>query len=374
MDTAGRSRRAFLRKAAAASAGGAICSWGTGPGEGKGGRLASGKDVPWLMQVQQCNEEGAPRALRPLLADAQNEPIQSLSAWKKKRAVIRERWLDFIGPLDPNPNPPNLEVIKTDHPVGVIRQLVEYEGEPGMRVRGYLIRPRQASEPRPGVVVLHSTVDHTIRQPAGVEGVPQKAFGLRLAQMGLVTFSPECFLWQGPEHRSYEEQAARFQRRHPASKGMAKMLFDASRGLDVLEHLGQVDAGRMGVIGHSLGAKEALYLAVFDERVRAAVSSEGGIGTSFSNWDAPWYLGEGIKGFGHDHHELLSLVAPRPFLLIGGGAADGEQSCPYVEAALPVYGLHDGTPRRIGLLNHGQGHAVPPVAEHRAYQWLLTYL
>ena len=329
--------------------------------------------MPWLEQVQQCSGEGEGPALSPLLADAQNEPIQSLTAWKEKRALIRKRWLDFIGPLDPNPDPPSLRVLKTDHPVGVTRQLVEYEGEPGMRVRGYLISPRQTSEPRPGVVALHSTVDHTIRQPAGVEGVPQKAFGLRLAQMGVVTFSPECFLWHGPESRSYEEQAERFQRRHPGSKGMAKMLFDASRGLDVLEHLEQVDSERMGAIGHSLGAKEALYLAAFDERVRAAVSSEGGIGTSFSNWDASWYLGEGIKDFGHDHHELLALIAPRPFLLIGGGAADGEKSCPYVKAALPVYELHE-RPRRIGLLNHGQGHAMPPVAEHRAYQWLLTYL
>ena len=373
MDTAGGSRRTFLRRAAAASAGGVVYGWGASPGEGKGGKPEAGKDVPWLEQVQQCNEGGRPRALSRLLADARNEPIQSLSAWKKKRAQIRERWLDFIGPLDPNPDPPSLRVLKTDHPVGVTRQLVEYEGEPGMRVRGYLIRPRQIREPRPGVVTLHSTVDHTIRQPAGVEGVPQKAFGLRLAQLGCVTFSPECFLWHGPESRSYEEQAARFQRRHPGSKGMAKMLFDASRGLDVLEHLEQVDSERIGAIGHSLGAKEALYLAAFDERVRAAVSSEGGIGTSFSNWDAPWYLGEAVHEFGHDHHELLALIAPRPFLLIGGGEADGEESCSYVEAALRVYGLYGG-PRRIGLLNHGQGHAVPPVAEHRAYQWLLYYL
>jgi hypothetical protein len=38
---------------------------------------------------------------------------------------------------------------------------------------------------------------------------------------------------------------------------------------------------RVFAIGHSLGAKEVLYLAGFDERIRAAVSSEGGIGQLF---------------------------------------------------------------------------------------------
>ena len=55
---------------------------------------------------------------------------------------------------------------------------------------------------------------------------------------------------------------------------------------------------RMGAVGHSLGAKETLYLAAFDERVKATVSSEGGIGTKFSNWDAAWYLGPCDQGAG----------------------------------------------------------------------------
>ena len=365
MKTGEPSRRTFLQLAATASAGAAAGGWDVDK-EG-GSSREHPEDVPWLKQVQQCDGQGT------ALPSPLEGKAETLSAWRKERPVIRKRWLDFLGPLASNPAPLKLRVLETDYPVGVVRQLVEYEGEPGERVRGYLISPQQAEGPRPGVVVLHSTVDHTIKQPAGVQGVPQKAFGLRLAQLGCVTFSPECFLWHGQEDRSYEEQAERFQEDHPGSKGMAKMLFDAARGVDVLERHDQVDPRRIGTIGHSLGAKEALYLAAFDERIRAAVSSEGGIGTGFSNWDAPWYLGEAVHGFGHDHEELLALMAPRPFLLIGGGEADGKKSCPYVEAAMSVYRLY-GAPQRLGVLRHGKGHSVPPVAEHRAYQWLLSYL
>ncbi|MFV2070083.1 MAG: hypothetical protein ACC645_24215, partial [Pirellulales bacterium] len=43
-----------------------------------------------------------------------------------------------------------------------------------------------------------------------------------------------------------------------------------------------------------------------------AVSSEGGIATRFSNWDAPWYLGKEIRRdtFRHEHHELLAVFMP----------------------------------------------------------------
>ena len=145
------------------------------------------------------------------------------------------------------------------------------------------------------------------------------------------------------------------------------MLFDARRAVDLLASQPDVDPDRLGAIGHSLGAKEALYLAAFDPRIRATVSSEGGIGLTYSNWDAPWYLGEAIRrpGFGLDHGQVLALAAPRAFLLIGGDSADGDASWPYIAAALPVWSL-TGAPDAVGLFNHRQGHAFPAVAQERS--------
>ena len=182
---------------------------------------------------------------------------------------------------------------------------------------------------------------------------------------------PRCFLWSQDLSIPYQQHVRQFQTRHPGCRGLAKMLYDARVAVDILAGLPEVDPQRLGAMGHSLGAKEVLYLAALDERIRAAVSSEGGIGTRFSNWDAPWYLGEAIRPstFDHEHHELLALVAPRAFLLIGGESADGDRSWPFIEAALPVYRLYEGTPR-VGLLNHRQGHNVPPQAEQRIEEWL----
>jgi len=332
-------------------------------------------EVPWLSAVQRPPDklpDDAPK-LPPLLVDAAGRGIDTLDAWKRRRVEVRKWWTDFLGTLKVERPKPTLEVLKEDRPEGCIRQWVRYESEPGIPVEGYLLRPANAAGRRPGVVAMHSTVNHTIRQPAGVEGKGEKAFALKLARRGCVAFCPKCFLWVG--RGRYTRKVSAFRKRHPGVTGMAKMLWDTAGAVDVLESLPDVDPKRLGAVGHSLGAKEALYLAAFDERIKVTVSSEGGIGTRFSNWDAPWYLGKAIrkKGFAHEHHELLALVAPRAFLLLAGDSADGARSWPFIEAALGVYRLYGRTPR-VGLLNHRRGHSVPPEAEKRIYEWFAAYL
>lgn len=341
--------------------------------------------VAWLTEVQQPPEklpDKAPR-LAPLLADAQGRAIATADAWQTRRTELRRSWLEFLGPPPAERRgPPVFEVLSEDRPEGLVRQLVRYEVEPGVPTEAYLIFPAPDAKggtpaaKRPGVVVLHETVSHSIRQPAGVEGAPEKAFGLKLARRGCVTLSPRNFLWPTNHKIAAREETARFLQRHPRTTGMRKMLHDAQVALDLLVSLPSVDPERLGTVGHSLGAKEVVYLAAFDERIRVTVSSEGGIGTTFSNWHDLWYLGPAIKEptFAREHHELLALIAPRPFLLLGGDSADGAASWPFIDAVLPVYRLLGATQPPVGLLNHQRGHSVPPIAEQRIDEWFATYL
>ncbi len=335
-------------------------------------------DVAWLAEVQRPPEKlpnDAPK-LPPILVDDEGEAITSLDGWLAKRESIGRWWLEFLQPLTVPPSPPPpLDVIEEDRDEGVIRQLVRYESEPGLATEAYLVKPAEVRGRAPGVAVFHSTVNHSIRQPAGVEGKPEKAFGLKLAKKGCVAICPRNFLWPTNHAIAANEETKRFHDRWPDCKGMAKMLHDAHVAVDILCAMPEVDIERIGAIGHSLGAKEVLYLAAFDERVKVTVSSEGGVGTRFSNWDAPWYLGPSIRGddFTREHHELLALAAPRPFLLLGGDSADGDRSWPFIESAMPVWRLYGGRPR-LGLFNHKQGHSVPPEAERRIYEWLDVYL
>ncbi len=337
------------------------------------------QDVEWLSEVITPPADWPPPAheLRNLLQTADGQAIQSREQWEQERVRLRDAWLEFLGPM---PTPPALEavVLRSEVLDGITRMLFEYNGEPGIRVQAYVLKPRDLiSGTRPGIVALHPTTDLTIEAIAGVQGDEDEHTGLALAQAGFVVVCPRCFLWQDVD--SLDEAVEQHRRRHPDTLGMMKMLYDAQRGVELLLAQPDVDPERIGGFGHSLGAKELLYLMAFDDRVRAGVASEGGVAFESTNWDAPWYLGPACRepDFLRDHHELLALAAPRPLLIIGGesgpGAADGRRTWPYIAAAHSVYSLYESPPR-LGLLNHGQGHPLTEDAFARSVEWLSHYL
>lgn len=294
-----------------------------------------------------------------------------------KEAIERDNlviaWQTILGTGPLMVPPPAAEVVSEDRKAGVRRTLVRYLMEEDADAEAYLLEPA-APGPWPGVLVLHSTVAYHMRQPAGLEGPEDHHIGLHLARRGYAAICPRNFLY-GYRGSTFHEAVARLRERWPDWTGMGKMLWDTRRALDVLAAWPGVDPNWLGVIGHSLGAKQTLYVAAFDERVRAAVFSEGGIGIRMCNWNAPWYLGEQIDdpSFTRDHEELLRLAAPRAFLLIAGSGTDGEKSRAFVEAAIPAYEQY-GAAERLAFLNQGQGHAFPPAAQAAAEEWLDRWL
>lgn len=336
------------------------------------------RDVPWLHEILQPPPDPPrpPRPLAPILVDRKGRPITSIEGWRRRRAAVERAWRELLGIGDlERGTPPRVEVLAEDRVGAIVRQHVRYFVEPDLPSEAYVLAPAQIRGRAPGTIVFHTTTPESIRQPAGLADVAEKHFGLALARRGFVAFCPRNFLWPETARMAAEEETRRFRERHPRARGMAKMLFDGQVALDILAARPDVDPRRIGCIGHSLGAKEALYLTAFDRRVAAVVSSEGGIGTRMSNWDADWYLGDIVRqpAFVHEHHELLALAAPRPFLLVGGDSADGAASWPWVAAAVPVYRLY-GSSVRIGLLNHKRGHVVPPDVLPRLLEWIETYV
>lgn len=341
---------------------------------------AAAGDVPWLSDVQRppVTSVQPVRPLAPLMLPADFQQADALDRWKSKRADLRKSWLEVLGPMPERPKSNAFEVLRTDELEGLTRTLIRYENEPGQRMEAYLLQPTaNVAKPCAGLVALHQTSTETIDEIAGVKGPASQHLGLNLAKQGFVVICPRNFLWH--EVKDYQEAVKQFQTRHPQTLGMHKMLYDAQRAVDILADVPGVDPNKLGTVGHSLGAKEVLYLMAFDERVRTGVFSEGGIAFDSTNWDAPWYLGPNLRKetFARNHHELLALIAPRPILVLGGesgrGAADGDKSWPYIAAALPVYELY-GKPARIGLLNHRQGHTIPDDAFQKLEAWLSVYL
>jgi pimeloyl-ACP methyl ester carboxylesterase len=331
-------------------------------------RVAAAEFMPELRRAPESKQQ-------TLLAPAAG--VDSVEQWKPLRDKLLLAWREIIGPF-PDRVPLQTQIISSESLDDHTRTLVRYRTDAATSNEAYILAPKDVAPGAklPGMVVLHPTSPRTINDPVGISGRETVHQALHLVRRGYVCIVPRNFLWTMPG-KTYEKAAASVLATQPWKTGIAKMTWDAIRATDLLLAQPDVDPERIGCIGHSLGGKEALYHAAFDERIKAAVGCEGGVGIAFSNWDAPWYLGPQVKSpdFKRDHQELLALVAPRALLIIGGESADGARSWPFVGCNLALWKLF-GAEDRIGLLRHAHGHDFPPPGEERerVYRWVDHFL
>jgi dienelactone hydrolase len=333
-------------------------------------------DWPELIQKPYAKATIPDLGLRPLLVDGDGKKIRTKAEWENTRKAIKDAWLDRLGKPPDKPDDLDERIEETERLDGFTRQLVSFKSEGDDRLRAYLLTPvgLKKDEKRPAVVVFHSTTRETLKEPTDLGTKPERAYALHLVRRGYVTLCPECYILKDPDGWA-TGQAKALDKRRPGWTGLGKMTFDASRCVDFLETLPAVDAKRIGCLGFSLGAKEVLYAMAFEPRYQVGVFNEGGIGLRMSNWTDPWYLTEKMKKHipEMEHHQLLALVAPRPFLILGGDEADGDASWPFIDAALAVYKLLDAG-ERIGLYNHKGKHSFPKEGRDLAYRWLDEWL
>ena len=116
----------------------------------------------------------------------------------------------------------------------------------------------------------------------------------------------------------------------------------ASRALDWLETVPEIDAKKVAVVGHSRGGKTALWTAVTDPRFACVcVNGSGCAGAKLNHLDLPKseHIAQIVRTFQYwfcldytlwvnrerempfDQHELMSCVAPR-LLAVGSGSTD----------------------------------------------------
>jgi dienelactone hydrolase len=167
------------------------------------------------------------------------------------------------------------------------------------------------------------------------------------------------------------------------------MLWDHQRALDVLSECEDVDPGRIGVVGHGLGATNAILLAAIDDRVRACVASCGF--TLLESDDCPerWADDDGLRllpkleknaktgKYPFDWDEVLALIAPNPTLLVAALNDDRlshpESAKVAVERAKKVYKLL-GAGKAIELHTHRDGHGLSALGRDLADEWFSRWL
>ena len=168
-------------------------------------------------------------------------------------------------------------------------------------------------------------------------------------------------------HERYGHAAALHARTHQMT-GLGRSVSDLMLAVDALVTIPGIDPARVGAFGHSLGAKLSMHLAALDVRIRATVAHEPGLGFAHSNWSDPWYLGSRVPT-DRDQDGILRLVAPRSFLLAGGGDSDGPHNREVAERAREAWS-DDG----LQTLYHDGGHAHSAHVLAACYAWLASRL
>jgi len=195
--------------------------------------------------------------------------------------------------------------------------------------------------------------------------------------------------------------------RTPESWGtLAAWAWGASRCMDYLVSDKGINSDKIALVGHSRGAKTALWAGANDERFAMIISNEAGCGgtslarrrygetVAWINKLFPHWFCENYKGYSQkedsmpvDQHMLLALIAPRPIYIASAekdlwGDPVGQYLALYF--ALPVYRLYQPTasiPRALPTLN--KPITSGPVAYHirdgehnmllKDWNWFMDY-
>ena len=236
------------------------------------------------------------------------------------------------------------------------------------RVPAFLLIPKVALTSKkkfPAVLALHPT-DMEFGHRVLVEQLRPgyRAYANDLAERGFVVLAPAY-----PLMANYQPDLKALGYR----SGTMKAIWDNMRGLDLLESLPFVKRGKFGALGHSLGGHNAIYTAVFDERIKVVVSSCGFdsyvdyMNGNITGWTSERYMPKLAEYRGRlqeipfDFHEMIAALAPRVCFInapLGDANFKWRSVDEIVCAASQIYRLY-GVGNNLRVEHPNCGHDFP---------------
>ncbi|MBL9139704.1 MAG: DUF1593 domain-containing protein [Verrucomicrobiales bacterium] len=276
--------------------------------------------------------------------------VDSADRWPIRRKEILEDWNRALGPWPPVLERAEIEILEAKPRENFTQILLRFPIAPQQTADGYLLIPT-GDGPFPAVLVVFYDPETSVGLR---KDRPNRDFALQLSRRGFVTLSLGT---PGGDARRPDLAGAQCQ-------PLAYHAYVAANAWRVLAQRPEVDAKRIGVLGHSYGGKWALFAGAFWEPFAAICVSDPGIVFDESrpnvNYWEPWYLGfdpsherkagvptpqnprtgayAALIAEGRNLHEVQALIAPRPFL-VSGGAEDPPERWKALNRVAEVYRL-----------------------------------
>jgi dienelactone hydrolase len=344
--------------------------------------------------------------------------FRDLQAWQTNaRATVLERLF-----YAPPPVSPMADVIRREDHGDYEQEYLTFQTTPDLRVPAYVLIPKKAKLPAPGVVALHchggfyvwgkdKLVESDHEHPALTEYKQElyhgRSIATELVRRGYVVIVIDAFYWgerrmvldddpaayREPSQMTKEDVSNFNRRSQQGEQLVARSLFTAGitwpgvalwddlRTVDYLASRPEVDPARLGCVGLSMGGYRSFLLAALEPRIKVAVdvgwmTSLGSqikrhvvntIGLTFHIAGLYRYL---------DLPDLAALIAPRALMVINGSkdslfAPDG------VRAA---FGKIEACFRKAGVVERQQcrlydtPHEFNPGMQDEAWAWISRWL
>jgi len=287
--------------------------------------------------------------------------FKKVASWKRR---ARGKFLELLHYAPPACDP-RAELVERTDCGDYFRENIYFNTTPDLRVPAYVLIPKHAKLPAPGIVALH---DHGAfyfwgkeklveqeNEPASLTAFKRQYYegvstASALARQGYVVIVIDMFYWgerrllldgdpadwRDRPQTIPPERVAKFNQRAGQSEPLVGrsifaagftwpgvIFWDDLRTVDYLITRPEVDKKRIGCVGLSVGGFRACHLAALDERIKAAVIV--GWMTSF-----PHQLKKHVLNtIGHtmlvpglyrqlDYPDVASLAMPSALLVING--------------------------------------------------------
>lgn len=314
---------------------------------------------------------------KDLLKFDDGRPVTNEADWRERRREIKEYWLGQIGAPPPLIERPKVEVLGEERLDGYARRKVRVEVASDRTTSGYVLIP-DGEGPFPAMLVVFYEPETAV----GMGERSERDFARQLVGQGFACLSI-----------GFDPRVIDTGKSDIKIQPLSYLAYVASNALTTMREFPEVDAQRIGVMGHSYGGKWAMFAACLDERFACGVWSDPGIVFDETRRDVnywePWYLGwepdrtrepglvtadnprtgpyAQLIADGRDLHELQALMAPRPFL-VSGGAEDQPKSWRALNRIVAVYDLL-GRENRVAMTNR-ELHAPNPESNRQIVQFL----
>lgn len=312
------------------------------------------------------------RAAEARKADA---PPRSLDDWVRRKAEIRSGFDKAWGTFPAAPCPLDPKLVGTLDRDGYRIERLTFQTLPDVRMTANLYLPDSPGK-HPAILAVHGHWKGAKQDPV----VQARCIGA--AKLGFVVLAVDAF---GAGERGVGKALGEYHGGMTAAtllpvglplSGIQK--YENSRAIDYLMTRPEVDGDKIGVTGASGGGNQTMYVAAWDERVKAAVPV-----CSVGNYQA--YLGAGccvcevVPGAlaFTEESSVLGAVAPRALLVVN--ATEDARQFSVAEAkvslgqAAPVYeafGKADRLRHAVFVSKHDYS---KPMRE-TAYGWFTRHL